>query len=227
MAVKTPARVTQTLNAARVPGVVFWGDSIPYGVHNQTLAGPRERLYNLGQAAGAGGKFFFQGTQSFAGNGGGLAADPFCQCFPGITLATLTTLTFQQIPFYPQVSIIWGGTNDAFAGDSAATIAGNLSTEMDNAWAIRQWPWFQLLVCDVLKRYDDPAVDLVVQQYNALVPSVIASKAYASSVRFVSVYNAVSQANYFSDGLHLLDAGSNQLADAIWPQLELAVGECR
>ncbi len=207
------------------PPVIWFADSIPYGIGCSTLAGPREPAYFLGQASNP---FIFVGTQSNAGGGGGLTVDPFCECYPGISTTGLNTDLGNIALFNPRIVIYSAGINDVIAGDPAATIAGHISTGLDTARGYIIWQNYRIIVTALMKTLD-PTNDAVVQATNALLPAVCASK--PNCVFVPQWYNAIPGPTVgvnMHDNVHPNDVGVPYLASALWNNgLQAAVQVCR
>ena len=221
------------------PRVIPIGDSITYGVAAQTLAGWREPIYFLGQAAV--GAVRFVGTQTFAGNGDGLAANPQHEGRPGWVVSDVDTGSFNslmQAPTaaitsqQPHIAILAGGTNDiatALLNATAAATAAKISEWLDAVWALRTYPRFQIVLCTVLKRLD--ADDAKVVALNALLPGIVAGKAYAASVTLATMYDAIQDPTIgtggYNDAVHPNDEGFTDMATHLWPYLQTAIVAAR
>lgn len=220
-----PSPVTPTVSFSNyIPPVHWFGDSIPYGVGCATLAGPREKVYNL---AAASSDLYFVGTVSFAGAGGGLSADPYCDCVPGVLALNLNDLLFRMQTFNPRIVIYSAGINDIIDGQSAATVASRISTGLDTINGFRRYYNFRIVLTSILKTLN-AANDVVVQATNALLPGVVSGKSYSSRIVYVpQIYASVSAAN-MSDDVHPDDTGANQYGQALWDNgLAGAVQACR
>lgn len=222
-----------------VTTIVPQGDSITFGVNAQTRAGWRELMYQFATAT-TDQKLYFAGTQSFAGNSNGLTADPFNEGRPGwvvkASAAQVPPASFGSLSDFAStvsnrgatVAILAGGTNDIASNvlnDSAAATASSISTWLDAVWANRTTPRFQIVLFAVLKRLD--ADDTKVQQLNALMPDVAASKSYWQNIIFCSgMYSAIVRpvvGQGYNDVVHPNDEGYDDMARAGWPCVQRAI----
>jgi len=206
-----------------VPRVQPFTDSIGYGVGAATLAAWREGAYNSSIAVGK--TLRFVGSQSFAGNSGGLAADPDCECIPGATIfGVLNPVTFRMATYSPDIVVAAAGTNDidpAVGNHSAATALSDLSTWLDLIWSFRPYPWFQIVLANILRRKD--AADSTAQTFNAGIAAVVAGKSYRTHITTFDQYNALLDADY-NDAVHPNDAGYTKLAAIYGPAIRSALG---
>ncbi len=212
--------------------VCVWpiGDSITYGVWAETLAGYREPLYNLAHPTT---NLYLVGSQSFAGNAGGLAVDPWCDGYPGYCIRsgsaggslqdTMSGLAAKQVQG-PIAAIVLAGTNDINQGDVTATVLASMSTFLDLIWSFRSGPKFQILLCQILKRLD--GFDAEVQSVNAGIPSLVSGKSYTGNVIQVPMYAAVQRpviGQGYHDAVHPDNEGYTDMANLLWPYVQQAI----
>ena len=196
-----------------VPDVQPFTDSIWYGVGSTLLAGPREPLYF--SAVDDGQPLRFVGTVEFAGDGDGLAVDPFCECVPGIHTEDLNDLLFRMDDFHPRVIVYSCGTNNCIRGDDPADIVASIAEGFDQIADRVRWNNYRIVLPAILKTLDGPT-DVIVQAANALIPAMIAELPYADKVIYIpEVYASVDAAN-MADDFHPNDDGAVQYAAATW-----------
>ena len=185
-----------------IPKILPGGDSITVGGEDTVHAGWRWTFWNLA----VGSNIDFVGTQSWAGNDGGLASDPQHEGRNNATVAIITPILVGDLgTFKPDMVIALIGTNDAANGDSGATIAAAISDMWDQLWASRPSPWFQIVGCTIPKRYDE--FDTAVQACNALLPAIAAGKSYASHLTLVDCYDFAGGPGGMFDLVHPNTAG--------------------
>lgn len=203
-----------------------FADSIGYGVGAATLAAWREGVYNTFSAASR--PIRFVGSQSFAGNSSGLAADPDCECISGASIDTTLSPVSTRIQTYsPDVVVMAGGTNDIGAeGHSSSTVLTTISSWLDTVWGYRPYPWFQIVLVDVLRRKD--AFDSTVQTVNAGIDAVVAGKSYASHVTRCLTYSVLSDGDYAAaDNVHPSDTGYTKLVPVYYSAIQIAVNRAQ
>lgn len=220
--------------------VVPIGDSITFGVNAETDAGWRERLYNLA-AASSDRKIYFTGTQSFAGNGNGLAADPFNEGRPAWCIGnpngcnSLLTVVGNAAHRGATVAILAAGTNDLAAvlgNQTAAAALASMSTWLDSVWAVRTTPRYQIVLFAILKRLD--ADNPKVIEFNAGLSDLVASKSYWQNITLCSgMYDAITRpavgtgVGGYADVVHPNNEGYRDMATTAWPCLRTAIGKQR
>lgn len=196
------------------PAGEWFADSIPYGTGCSVVAGPRESMYFAGQADQL---YGLAGAVNWAGTGGGLANNPWCDCVPGITTSGLNSLLSRINTYRPQFVIYSGGINDVVAGDSAATIVASISTGLDDIntrlLAVNPSGIYRIVLTYLLKNLD-PTLEAGAVAVNALLPAMVAGKSYASKVVLASgiydlaIPNPVIGVN-MADNTHPNDTGAN------------------
>lgn len=170
--------------------------------------------------------FRFVGSQ--LANIGGLTINPNHEGHSGFVVrqgtgaagSLIDVILANFFPYDPDIVILAGGTNDidpTVNDDDPATLAASLSTELDAVFGMFTRENQQIIVFSLLKRLD--VTDTKVQAYNALVPGIIAGKAYASRVWFVNIYDCVERqvvGEGYSDFVHLKNEGYNNLASVAY-----------
>lgn len=195
------------------------GDSMTDGTGDSSNGGFRGPLYNLATAAGT--PIWMTGPFST-----GSIPDPFHAGVGGVTAQTVSG----QIAGYvttgsaPIVTIELGTNDIGLDGASAATTVSRLSTCLDNAYGARWNPRGRIFVMNILRRLD--GFNPTVQAANALLPAMIAGKAFASYVTLIDQYNALLDGDY-ADAVHPAAAGYAKLAAVYWSAMSATVASLR
>ncbi len=134
--------------------------------------------------------------------------------------ARLTDIASLAVNRGSTIVVFNAGTNDIASNvlnDTAANTITSISTWMDAAWSYRTTPRFQIVLCELLRRLD--ADNTKVIEVNAGLPAVIASKAYASNVTLIAMYDAITRAvvgQGYNDVVHPNDEGYGDMAARLW-----------
>lgn len=220
------AQQSQAVLASAIPqtGVIYpvlvlpVGDSMTDGTGDSGNGGFRGPMYTLGLASDP---FWFTGPFST-----GAIPDPFHAGVGGVTAQTVAG----QIAGYVSAAsapivMIELGTNDiGLDGASAATTVSRLSTCLDNAYSVRWGPRGRIFLINILRRLD--GFNPTVQAANALLPAMIAGKAYASYVTLVDQYGALLDGDY-SDTVHPAASGYGKLAVLYYAAIQSTVRALR
>ena len=124
----------------------------------------------------------------------------------------LTRCTDDVATYTPDVVVIEGATNDAFAGASATTIRDRMSACIDAVLAASATA--RVVVCSdpTIRTTANPTEGAVLAAYNALLPALVASK--PARVSFCDLYPLNHDAD-FVDNLHLNAIGCQRLGEEL------------
>lgn len=130
----------------------------------------------------------------------------------------LTRCTADVITYTPDVVVIEGGTNDAFAAASATTIRDRMGSCIDAVLAASATARVVVCTDPPLKTTANAAERAVLATFNGLLPALVASK--GGRVSLCDLYTVAHDAD-FVDNLHLNAVGCQRLGE------ELAVAIAR
>lgn len=227
------AGVPNNVFGNRIPLIMQLGDSTTYGVGASVDAGFRQTCYVNCQAAGV--PYLAIGSINFAGAGNGLAINPWNEGTSGITSESLLTL-FNRIQIDsgapPDIVQMISGVNSlnpTIGNETPATLRSTWSAMLDAAWALRWCAHYQIVIGQIFRT--QTSFDNLVQQANAGLATVIASKAYAANVTELPSYGwQPNNVNFYANGdqIHPNDAGYRiigaNMALALAPVIKAARG---
>lgn len=130
----------------------------------------------------------------------------------------LTRCTDDVVTYAPDVVVIEGGTNDAFAAASATTIRDRMAACIDAVLAASATARVVVCTDPPLKTTANATERAVLATYNGLLPALVASK--GGRVSLCDLYTVAHDAD-FVDNLHLDFVGCQRLGE------ELAVAIAR
>lgn len=169
-----------------IPKTWVLGDSISAG---STYPAWRYAFYTA-----YAGKIQMVGTLFQGGTPDIMPGQEFHDAIGGLSTAQMIVAVLPRMTtVQPDIVLCMQGINDIEGGANAATVLSRLSTAYDIIWATGSptKPWLQIVSIAMLKALI-PAYDVVVQQVNAGIPAMIASKPYASHVTFIAgTYNSI------------------------------------
>lgn len=188
--------------------VVALGDSLTQGVGSTDNLGWREKLRLLSVAQGN--PMFICGTTST-----GTSPDPFHDGNAGSPISNNQTICVNRVQTYnPDAVFIECGTIDLTIPRTPAQISADIGTLIDTIANTAMKPWMQIVVFTILRRFDTANLISLYQQTNALLPAMIAARAYnaTGNLALVDWNGGVPDSGYGGDALHLNDAGYTAMA---------------
>jgi hypothetical protein len=187
----------------------------------------RRQIVTVGDSQSAGGGWQVRAINCLAGNCA--SATPIADnnwyysvhALSGYTLADMSVFDSDvAAEFNPhrikQIAIIWGGTNDLYAGASGATAYSRL---IDRVNAYKAAGYTKIIVVNCLKRSNagtPPGYETERLDYNSRISAGAVSNGYVvADIAAVTNLQDPTNTTYFSDLVHLTGAGQDQMSPVI------------
>jgi lysophospholipase L1-like esterase len=121
------------------------------------------------------------------------------------------TGTSSRPAIFPEIILLHIGTNDISRGADAATAAGRLDGLINEIFTLR--PDTTLIVASLIPR-TDASLEGITQQYNALIPGLVAKNSEAGkSIYFVDMHKELTVSD-LADEVHPNQGGYTKMGDA-------------
>jgi lysophospholipase L1-like esterase len=116
----------------------------------------------------------------------------------------------------PNFVLLHIGTNDATQGATAPVMESRLTQLLKDLKT--DLPNSQVIVASLIPRTDSSADEAVEEQYNAAMPSIVASM--GGDFHFLDMHDVINPNTDLADGVHPNIAGYNKMADAWYAEIQ-------